>query len=628
MRKLRLLTLAVVVLTVAVAAPAQTYTVLDNLGTYSGDTIEPTWSGQFAQARDGNLYSTSQAGGANGLGTVFQLTPTGTETVLHSFASSEGRPYGGLTLSNDGNLYGITVGGGSAGWGSVYKISTGGTFTVVHSFNGTTEGTPWYGNAAPIQAANGSYYGTASDGNGAVFGTVYKMTAAGVMTVLYTFNGTNRYPYAIVQGADGSFYGTAGYGTTGSNGIVFKITAAGKFTVLHNFAGYPNDGAVPAGSIMQASDGNFYGTTERGGANNYGTIYKMTPKGVVTILHSFNFDTLGFEPFAGLIQATDGKFYGAATGGGTAGGGILFQATSAGSYSVLFGLTGTIGAYPGHSPQLPLFQHTNGTLYGDTVYGGSGTVQCGTALNCGVLYSLNMGLNPFVALMTTSGKSGQVIEILGNGLTGTTSVLFGSGSASFKVVSDTYMTATVPATGTSGPVTVNAPSGIRVSSKNFKVLPVISGFSPPSGAVGTQVVITGKGLTQTATVTIGGVKATIFTVNSATQVTATVPTGAKTGKIAITTQGGTATSATSFLVTPQITTFTPTSGPVGTSVTITGVSLSQATKVTFGGVAATSFKVNSDTQVTATVPTGAVTGPIEITTPGGTAQSATNFTVQ
>jgi hypothetical protein len=152
--------------------------------------------------------------------------------------------------------------------------------------------------------------------------------------------------------------------------------------------------------------------------------------------------------------------------------------------------------------------------------------------------------------VTTAGKAGQVIQVLGNGLTGATSVKFGTGSAtSFKVVSDTYMTAVVPVTATTGAVTVAVPSGFRVSSKNFRVLPAISSFSPTSGPVGTHVVITGTGLTQTTTVTFGGVAAATIISKSATQVTAIVPTGAKTGKIAITTPGGTATSAATFTVT-------------------------------------------------------------------------------
>jgi len=159
------------------------------------------------------------------------------------------------------------------------------------------------------------------------------------------------------------------------------------------------------------------------------------------------------------------------------------------------------------------------------------------------------------------------------------------------------------------------------------VTPQIKSFTPASGIVGTSVTITGVSLIQATKVTIGG-KPASFTANSNTQVTATVPLGAKTGaKITITTPGGIASSPLAFSVVPSITSFSPTSGPVGTAVTITGNSFKSATKVTFGGVAATSFQVISDTQVDALVPTGAVTGPVAVTTPGGTGTSATNFTV-
>jgi len=243
--------------------------------------------------------------------------------------------------------------------------------------------------------------------------------------------------------------------------------------------------------------------------------------------------------FAGLTQGTDGNLYGATCHGGTTDHGVLFRVTYAGSFSLLYSFPNNAGNSTA-CPQVALFQHTNGIFFGDIYEGG-------THADGGV-YSLKEGLHPFVALVTTSGKAGQTIEILGNGLTGATSVKFGTGSATtFNVVSDTYMTAMVPATGTTGPVTVAAPSGNRVSSKKFRVLPVISGFSPTSGKVGSSVIITGTGLSQTSQVTFGGVKATITAV-SATKVTATVPTGAITGKITITTPGGTATSAAAFTV--------------------------------------------------------------------------------
>lgn len=155
---------------------------------------------------------------------------------------------------------------------------------------------------------------------------------------------------------------------------------------------------------------------------------------------------------------------------------------------------------------------------------------------------------PFVKLVSSSGKVSKTVEILGAGFNGTTSVTFNGTAATFQIVSDTYLTATVPAGATTGLVKVTTSAGTLISSTKFRVTPSISSFNPTSGPVGTQVVITGVSLTQASNVTFGGVAATSFTVNSDTQVTATVPTGAVTGKLSITTPGGTATSATSFTV--------------------------------------------------------------------------------
>ena len=291
------------------------------------------------------------------------------------------------------------------------------------------------------------------------------MTPSGFLTTLHEFANANKqgaFPSALMQATDGNFYGTTLLGDTGpcngGCGVIFKMTPAGQLTVLHNFTNI--DGNHPYGPIIQASDGNFYGTTRYGGSSGEGVVYKITPAGGYSVLFNFNGTSgTGVYPTAGLVQATDGKFYGAAVAGGS---GILYQITSAGIHSTVYTFTPTTGQLPFVS----LFQNTNGILYSDTYGGGTGSL-----CHCGVAYSLNMGLHPFVALLTTSGKAGQVIQILGNGLKGATSVKFGTGSASFTVVSDTFMTAVVPATGTTGAVTVATPSGFRVSSKIFRVLP-------------------------------------------------------------------------------------------------------------------------------------------------------------
>lgn len=545
-----LFAVAILMLIVAGSATvyAQTYTDLYNLGTNAGDPVNPAWMGLFAQGRDGNLYSTSQGGGAfiggNQYGTVFRLTPSGTMTVLHSFdiAKDGAHPNSGLTLGADGSLYGTTPGGGPVGFGTVFKITTAGTFTVVHNFNGNTEGVS--ANAPPILGMDGLFYGTTGNGGGAVFGTVYKMTTKGKLTVLHTFDGITRYPQAITLGLDGNFYGTFLGGTgVNVNGGVFRITPKKKFVVLHSFTG--TDGQNPMGAIIQAVDGNFYGTTRAGGTGSQGVVYKMTPSGNITVLHNFANDGHGLAPFAGLAQATDGKFYGTTINNPGTSFGVLFQISSTGSYADVVFFSNVAGAFKGASAQVSIFQHTNGTLYGDTNGGGLNT----GCVGCGVLYSLNMGLGPFARLVYWTGTVGSTVQILGQGLTGTTGVKFNGTPATFNVVSDTYLTTTLPAGATAGNVTVTTPGGTLTSNHIFLVVPVITGFSPPSGPVGSLVMISGSGLTGVTLVKFGS-KSAAFTVNNDGQITATVPAGAKTGKISVTSPGGVATSKLKFTVTP------------------------------------------------------------------------------
>ena len=240
--------------------------------------------------------------------------------------------------------------------------------------------------ASLVQGSDGNFYGTAADGgaNTDSHGTVFKITPAGVVTNLHNFSGPDGLVPAagLVQGTDGNFYGTttqggATYvdGNTPGNGTVFRITPAGVLTTLHSFTGYPADGQSPKGTIIQGSDGNFYGTTEGGGTVGGGTVFRLTPSGVLTILYSLGNGYDGAQPDAGVIQGSDGNFYGTTRLGGN-GAGTVFQVTPAGAYTTLYSFA-RLGTSAGADPVAALVQGSDGNFYGTTETNGidgAGTV--------------------------------------------------------------------------------------------------------------------------------------------------------------------------------------------------------------------------------------------------------------
>src|ERR1700680_840814 len=553
----RLQLLVVILAASAIALHAQTYKVLHtysiNSGNYSG--IVP--AGLMSQGQDGKLYSTIQNNGTANVGTVFNMTTAGQLTTIYSFCPQKGcldgaNPDGGVTLGTDGNFWGTTQGGGKHAAGNVFNISPGGKLTTLWSFTfGKDEAAPWN----PVfQGQDGNFYGTDPGVYNGNYGVVYKITPKGKLTP-YSFDGfKGANPNLPTQGTDDNFYGTAIVGGKPACqgyqygcGVVYKMNAAGGLTALWSFKGfYGNDGAEPVGVLVQGYDGNFYGTTYYGGTSarcggGCGTVFKITPAGVETVLYSFTGDPDGAYPDTGLTLGTDGNFYGTTSVGGKNNYGAIFQITPAGKLTILYNFCSATGCVDGIYPKTPIVQHTNGRFYGST---------SGNSLGGSVFYSLDMGLKPFARLVNWSGAVGATAEILGQGFTGTTKVSFNEkNTTAFTVASDTYLTVPVPAGATTGFVTVTTPGGSLKSNRKFLVEPVILSFSPTSGKVGDPVTIDGTGFTGASKVTFGGVKAT-FTVVNDSQITTTVPAGAKTGKIQVTTPGGTATSATDFTVTP------------------------------------------------------------------------------
>ena len=549
------LAVAVALLLVATSmtVSAQTLTTLLSFDATDGASpISPP-----VQGPNGEFYGTTSARGANFAGNVYKVNSNGAIVTLHDFCSdsacADGKyPYAPLLLGTDGDFYGTTSQGGTFSWGTVFRMTPAGQLTTLYNFcaqSSCADG------ASPrtllVQGTDGNFYGTTNWGGGVNnYGTVFRITPNGDFTTLYKFcpvagclDGEN--PSILIQGTDGNFYGTTSFGgANGNYGTLFRLTSAGKLSVLHSFCAWSGceDGIYPF-SLLQANDGNFYGTTTSGGSCpsfsfGCGTLFQITPSGKFTKLHNFcsqNGCPDGLNPL-GFVQADDENFYG--TTGTT-----IFRVTSAGQFTKLYTFCSLTDCADGSQPQ-GITQATAGTFFGATQLAGAPS-----GCYCGTLFRLADGLKPFVRTVPNTRKVGASVVILGTNLTGSTSVTFGGTAATFTIISGSEIRTTLPSGATSGTVDVVTPHGTLASPVEFLVTPQTRTFAPISGPVGTPVTITGVSLTQTIKITFGGVAATNFSVKSDTEVSTEVPTGAKTGKIAITTAGGMAISSETFTVT-------------------------------------------------------------------------------
>jgi uncharacterized repeat protein (TIGR03803 family) len=297
------------------------------------DGSYPATGAGLVQAAGSEFYGTTTGGGTVNRGTIFKITTSGALTTLHSFSGPDGaQPYAGLVQATDGNLYGTTYFGGAEGnYGTVFKITPAGEFTTLYSFDGIIGASPY---AGLMQARDGALYGTTLFAGTRGGGTIFRITTGGRLTILHNFDNQDGInPWArLVQGSDGDLYGSTGIGGAYCSkgcGTIFKITTSGVLTTLHSFD--ERDGEEPLAELVQGADGDLYGTAYYGGSDNAcldgcGTVFKITTAGELTTLHNFH-STDGAWPESGLAQTSNGELCGTTSRGGSDDEGTIFSIT-------------------------------------------------------------------------------------------------------------------------------------------------------------------------------------------------------------------------------------------------------------------------------------------------------------
>jgi uncharacterized repeat protein (TIGR03803 family) len=451
---------AAIAFSLTVSAQAQTLTYLAQFNGTNGTYPY----GSLIQATDGNFYGAARSGTLL-YDEIFRVTPTGQISSLYTFCSlpdcADGEYTTAPVLGSDGNLYGVSSGGSDYTWsGALYRLTLDGQRTTLYTFCPTAN---CVGGEIPngiIQGSDGNFYGTTAEGGASNAGTILQVSSTGKFKLLYSFCGGDCAegdgPLALpMQGSDGNFYGTA---QSLQGGVVYQLTPSGTYKAIHTFCIPCFGGGNPIFSgLVQDAKGDLFGTTIYA-ANSYnsGTVFEITPTNQYIVLHTFRFAG-GVAPGTGLTLANDGNLYGVAVND-------CFD--SGGNYSIIYEVTPT-GKFTKLStsynrPNGPILQGTDGSFYGTTAFVNDGS-------GYGTVFKLSNGLSPLVKTVPVAGRVGQSVIILGNGLTGSTSVTFNGVAAAFTVESDTYIKATVPTGATTGTVSVVTPSGTLNSNPQFVV---------------------------------------------------------------------------------------------------------------------------------------------------------------
>jgi uncharacterized repeat protein (TIGR03803 family) len=377
-------------------AYAGSYQVLWKFDPSQGDGALP--GGGVLRDAAGNLYGTTEGGGAFQAGTVFKLAEDGTETVLYSFhGGNDGAgPTSALITDAAGNFYGTTTWGGTGacgvGCGTVFKLRPDGTETVLHSFQGDGKD-GYYPRAGLVMDQAGNLYSTTQGGGTGSSGTVFEVSAGGKEKILHSFTGGDgELPYygSLLMDTSGNLYGTTEMGGGYGQGVIFMVSSTGAETVLHSCDGYPsnNDCAKPFGGLSIDQNGNLYGDSAEGGRSGLGDVFKLAPDGTFTEIYAFTSDWL---PEYGVIRDQSGNLYGTTEGTGTEpckGCATIFKVTPDGTETVLHRFN---HKYRGLFPTGALVTDGNGYLYGTTATGGSGKSgkHCGLAEGpngCGTVF--------------------------------------------------------------------------------------------------------------------------------------------------------------------------------------------------------------------------------------------------
>jgi uncharacterized repeat protein (TIGR03803 family) len=359
------------------SAKAQTFNLLYSFCSQSNCKDGNTPIAGVIQDAKGNLYGTTSLGGTSNWGTVFDLDSSGTETVLYNFSYTNGdgaNPFGSLIRDAAGNLYGAANYGGPNGQGLVFKLDHNGKQTVLHNFTGgTKDGCAPY--AGLIRDKAGNLYGTTVACGAYGYGMVFKLIAAGKERILHSFAGPPTdaanpfFGASLIMDAKGNLYGSTYLGGAFGSGAVYKLTPSGKETVLHSFTG-GTDGCLPYGAPVMDKLGNLYGTTSQCGSSFEGTVWKLNKSGKVTVLHTFT-GTDGGDPQAGVILDARGNLYGTSALGGANDRGTVFK-LSASTLTVLYSFCSLSSCADGTFPAAALIRDAKGNLYGTTEFNGSG----------------------------------------------------------------------------------------------------------------------------------------------------------------------------------------------------------------------------------------------------------------